>query len=72
MEEHAEKIKNAQINNVLGLFVLFFGIVVLIAVVFTDTTIGKQTNTVAGLILSGIGVGMFLKARKVLRKDGST
>ncbi|KAA3610964.1 MAG: hypothetical protein DWQ05_20970 [Calditrichaeota bacterium] len=69
MEEKAEKQKNAKINNVLGLFVLFFGIVILIAVFFTDTTIGKQTNIVAGLILSGIGAGMVLKARHVLNQN---
>ncbi len=68
MEEYAEKLKNAKINNVLGMFVLFFGIVILIAVIFTETTLGKQTNIIAGLILSGIGGAMMLKARQVLRQ----
>lgn len=72
MEEHAENIKNAKMNNVLGYFVLFFGLVVLFAVIFTDTAIGKQTNLVAGLILSAIGGGMILSARKVLRRDRSS
>ena len=69
MEEYTENLKNAKINNVLGLFVLFFGVIILVATFFTDTTIGKQTNLVAGLILCGIGGGMILRARKTIRQD---
>lgn len=68
MEDQAEQIKNAKINNVLGLFVLFFAIVILVAVIFTETKIGQQTNIVAGLILAAIGGGMMLKARQTLRQ----
>jgi len=62
-KKHQEKLKAAQINRALGLFTLFFGIVVLIAILFTQTTIGQLTNLVAGLILVSIGGGMVLKSR---------
>ena len=67
-KKHQEKLKAMQINRALGLFTLFFGIVVLIAILFTQTTIGQLTNLVAGLILVSIGGGMVLKSR-VLKKD---
>ncbi len=56
-----------QINQALGLFLLSFGIVVLISVFFTETTTGRIANTVAGVILGGIGGGMILSSR--LRRD---
>ena len=54
--------KNAQINSVLGKFILFFGIVVLISIFYTETILGVRTNLVAGLLLCFIGGGMFYKA----------
>jgi len=66
-QEKREKLKNAQINNALGLFILFFGVVVIVAMVFTDTRIQKITDLVAGLILSAIGGGMMLKSRKTIK-----
>jgi putative Mn2+ efflux pump MntP len=65
--ELKEKKKSAQINNVLGIFVLYFGGVILIATYFTDTFIGEMTNLVAGLILVTIGGGMMYKAKQALR-----
>ena len=59
------KHKSAQINQALGLFILFFGLVILVAVFFTDTAIGKRTNLMAGLLLSAIGAGMVIYARRV-------
>jgi len=47
-----------QINRALGLFLLCFGLIILMAVLFTETTIGKITNVIAGLIFSLIGVLM--------------
>jgi hypothetical protein len=73
MDKKAEHMQNAQINSVLGKFILFFGIVVLISIFYTETIIGVRTNLVAGLILCFIGGGMFYKAehRKVnLDKTG--
>ncbi|MCK5033446.1 MAG: hypothetical protein KAS18_07420 [Calditrichia bacterium] len=68
MDERTEKIKNAKINNVLGLFVLFFGVVIIISIFFTETDIGKITNAVAGVALSAIGGGMMFKSRQALKK----
>ena len=62
-----EKNKSAQINKVLGLFVLYFGIVITIATFFTDTFIGQMTNLIAGTVLFGIGAGMALRAQKTLK-----
>jgi hypothetical protein len=60
----AEKLKSAQINNALGFFTLFFGIIILIATFFTETSIHLLTNLVAGLMITAIGGGMMLFARK--------
>ena len=65
-KEKSEKLKNAQINRALGLFILFFGIVVIVAMVFTDTRIQLLTDLIAGLVLSAIGGGMMLKSRKTI------
>jgi hypothetical protein len=59
------KLKSAQINRALGLFTLFFGIVIIIAILFTETTIGQITNLVAGSILVAIGGGMAWKSKTV-------
>ncbi len=67
MDERTEKIKNSKINNVLGLFVLFFGVIIIIAIFFTETDIGKITNAIAGIVLSSIGAGMVITARKALK-----
>ena len=67
MDEKTKKVKEAKINNVLGMFLLFFGLIILTAIYFTETSIGQITNLVAGIILSGIGGLMMLKARKTLR-----
>ena len=66
--EKQGKIRAAQINNALGLFILFFGIVVISAMFFTDTFIGQMTNMVAGILLSIIGLGMVLVARKTIKR----
>ena len=52
-----------QINRALGLFICFFGAVVLISIGFTETTLGKQTNLGAGLILLVIGLIMIVRSR---------
>ncbi len=65
--EKQGKIRAAQINNALGLFILFFGIVVISAMFFTDTFIGQMTNLTAGILLTAIGLGMVLVARKTIK-----
>lgn len=66
-KEKSEKLKNAQINSALGVFILFFGIVVIVAMVFTDTRIQLITDLIAGLVLSAIGGGMILKSRMTIK-----
>jgi hypothetical protein len=66
--EKQGKLRAAQINRALGLFILFFGIVVISALFFTDTFIGQMTNLVAGLLLSSIGLGMVLVAQYTIKK----
>lgn len=66
-KEDKAAVVSAKINNVLGIFILFFGTVILIAIVFTETTVGQMTNLVAGLILVGIGTGMMIFAKKRIK-----
>ncbi|TFH00234.1 MAG: hypothetical protein E4H13_08000 [Calditrichales bacterium] len=70
MDEVAEKKKGAQINRVIGNFILFFGVVILVAIFFTETFIGQMTNLVAGIILCAIGGGMVLFANRALKNLG--
>ena len=67
MDLKAEKIKSAKINKVLGMFILFFGLVIMVAIVFTETEIGQMTNLVAGVILVLIGGGMLIQSMKKLK-----
>ena len=56
-----------QINRALGWFICFFGSVVLISILLTETFLGKMTNLGAGLILIVIGVIMVLGPRRRAR-----
>ncbi len=64
--EIREKIKNAEINRALGLFILVFGIIVIIAMAFANTFVEKMTDLTAGLVLTFIGGGMMWKSIKTL------
>lgn len=66
--EQQAKLKAAEINFALGLFLLFFGGLVLIAIFFTATALGKQTNLLAGLVLCLIGGGMAFTAWRAKKK----
>jgi hypothetical protein len=66
-KEKSAKLKNAQINRALGVFILFFGVVVIVAMVFTDTRVQMITDLIAGLVLSAIGGGMILKSRRTIK-----
>ena len=66
-KEEYDKYKSAQINNALGVFILSFGIIIFIAVLFTDTFVQQMTDLVAGLVLCTIGGGMMLKSRKTIK-----
>ena len=67
MDEKAENIKNAKINNVLGRFIFFFGVVIFVAIFFTETFLGQMTNLVAGIILVLIGGGMMYQSIRKLK-----
>lgn len=66
-KEKSAKLKNAQINRALGVFILFFGLVVIFAMVFTDTRVQMITDLIAGLVLCAIGGGMILKSRSIIK-----
>ena len=66
-QEIRGKLKNARINRALGLFVLFFGCIVILALVFSDTRVQKLTNLVSGSILCIIGGGMMLKSGRTIK-----
>ena len=61
------RMKSMQINNALGIFILFFGVVVVAAIPFSDNNFDKMTNLVAGVILLIIGGGMIWYARKAIK-----
>ena len=66
-KETRNKLKTAQINNALGVFILTFGLIVMIAMVFTETFVQKMTDLTAGAVLVLIGSGMIWKARKTIK-----
>lgn len=65
--EQTEKVQTqhtmGQINRALGLFICFFGAIVLVSMFFTETFVGKMTNLGAGLILIAIGIIMILRSK---------
>lgn len=66
--ENRAKRKSAQINNALGIFILYFGIVVIIAMFFTGTFIEKMTDLAAGALISAIGIGMMITSRIAIKR----
>ena len=66
--ERTAKIKTAEINRALGVFIFLFGIIITFAMVFTETFIQQMTDLVAGLVLMAIGGGMLWKATHTLKK----
>lgn len=63
-KETSQKAQLAQINKALAVFLFFFSAVVLIAVFFTETLVGKLTNLVSGLILALIAAVLALRSKK--------
>jgi ABC-type nickel/cobalt efflux system permease component RcnA len=66
-QDDPRMLHEAQINNALGVFLAFFGLVVLISIFFTDTRIGKLTNLGAGALIVGIGAAMMYRAYRLKR-----
>ncbi len=65
----SERNRMSQINLALGAFICFFGSVVLVSIFFTETSIGKMTNLLAGVILVTIGTIMVVRAKIQLRNS---
>ncbi len=63
-----ERIKAAQMNKALGIFILTFGFIILFAMIYTETIIEQMTDMIAGLLLLSIGGGMIWKSRFTLKK----
>ena len=61
MNQH--RLHTAQINRALGTFLLFFALVVLVAIFFTPTGVGKLTNLAAGAIIALIAGVMLYYSR---------
>jgi hypothetical protein len=66
--DDARVLHDVQIHMSLGVFLVFFGLVVLVSIFFTETGIGKLTNLGAGAVIGGIGAAMIYKALR-LRKS---
>ena len=63
--------QEAQINRALGVFMLCFAVIILVAICFTETTIGKLTNLGAGGIIGLIGGIMFYRAHAATKRGES-
>ncbi len=70
--ERLSKVKSAQINQALGVFIFIFGIIITFAMVFTETFVQQMTDLVAGLTLVTIGGGMAWKSKRTIRKFKKT
>lgn len=62
------KLKTAQINNALGVFIFLFGIIIIVSMLFTETFIQQMTDLTAGLLLVLIGGGMIWKSQKTIKR----
>lgn len=65
--DYKAKIKTAQINQALGFFIFAFGIIITIAMAFTETFVQQMTDLVAGLVLMAIGGGMMWRSKRILK-----
>jgi len=60
--DHTSRRVSARINRALGLFLLFFGLVVLLGVFFTPEPVGRLVNLTCAAVLLGIGAIMAIYA----------
>jgi len=63
-KEDFQKAQMAQINKALAVFLLFFSGVIIVAVFFTETFVGKMTNLTAGLILGLTGAILIIQTKR--------
>lgn len=69
-QDEARTLHDFQINTALGSFLLFFALVVLVSIFWTDTCIGRLTNLGAGAVIGGIGGVMLVKGLRGRRRVG--
>ncbi len=62
----------AEIRRALGVFLAFFGLVLLVAIFFTPTSLGKILNLASGGLLTFIGGWLIRHAHKSLADHGSS
>ncbi|MBP7051572.1 MAG: hypothetical protein KBE65_11200 [Phycisphaerae bacterium] len=60
-QDEARTLHDSRIYVALGAFLLFFALVVLASILFTDTRIGRLTNFGAGSVIGAIGGTMVYK-----------
>ena len=68
-QDGAKTLRAPQINKALGLFLLIFASVLLVAILFTETMIGRVTNLAAAVVIGGIGGAMFLSGLRADRRQ---
>jgi len=68
-DERQNKLQEAQINRALGVFMLFFALIIFVSIFFTQTTVGKLTNLAAGGIIGLIGGIMVYRSRASVRSQ---
>jgi len=68
-QQEIQKAQMAQINKALAVFLLFFSAVIIAAVFFTETLVGKMTNLAAGLILGLIGLIFIVQTKRSRKKS---
>ncbi|MCP2520543.1 hypothetical protein NLD30_08880 [SCandidatus Aminicenantes bacterium Aminicenantia_JdfR_composite] len=66
MKEDKQKL---EVLEVIGLFWIFLGALVLFAVIFPPTLVGKITNLISGSILLIVGIFAFVKGRANRKKS---
>jgi hypothetical protein len=66
--DEARTLHENQIYKALGLFLVFFALVVLVSILFTKSGIGRLTNLAAGTIIAGIGAAMIHRGRRLGRR----
>ena len=64
--EESIRVGEAETKRALGLFLLFFGAVLLVAIFFTPNTIGKMLNLASGALLVLIGGLLVRHGQRVL------
>ena len=67
-QDEARTLHDSQMNKALGAFLVFFALVVLVSIFFTDTGIGRLTNLGAGAVIGGIGGVMLVKGLRTGRR----